>query len=296
VNSRCFKAQFIIIHSIKFYNFDSNLNKEDMKFLAAFILLLTSTIIFSQEADKKFRLGLNIAPNLSWLTEDRIETQPGKMSLGFHYGVTTDFLISNNLWFATGLNVNQFGGGIADNQSDILNINMITVDSTNVYAIDSRKYTFSSVTIPLTFKAKTKEIGYITYFGQFGVDASYVYKARATKNLVKNGTEIIELNEPNSEMDIIEDRNPILLDMNIGIGGEYNLAGNTSLMVGINYKSGILRVLNKESSILKTSNESQILADGDAATSSDTWNSANLVTLTQQFKSNSIVLTVGILF
>ena len=97
-------------------------------------------------------------------------------------------------------------------------------------------------------------------------------------------------------MDIIEDRNPILLDMNIGIGGEYNLAGNTSLMVGINYKSGILRVLNKESSILKTSNESQILADGDAATSSDTWNSANLVTLTQQFKSNSIVLTVGILF
>ncbi|MDC6464934.1 porin family protein [bacterium] len=267
-----------------------------MKFLAAIILLLTSTIVFSQEADKKFRLGLNIAPNLSWLTEDRIETQPGKMSLGFNYGVTTDFLISNNLWFATGLNVNQFGGGIADNQSDTLNINLITVDSANVYAIDSRKYTFSSVTIPLTFKAKTKEIGYITYFGQFGVDLSYVYKARATKNLVKSGTEINELNEPNSEMDIIEDRNPILLDMNIGIGGEYNLAGNTSLLVGINYKSGILRVLNKESSILKTSNESQILADGDAATSSATWNSASLGTLTQQFKSNSIVLTVGILF
>ena len=270
-----------------------------MKFLAAFILLLTSTIVFSQEADKKFRLGLNLAPNLSWLTEDKIQTEAGKKSLGFHYGVTTDFLISNNLWFATGLNVNQFGGGIADNQSDTLNINLMTVDSASIRAIDSRKYTFSSVTIPLTFKAKTKEIGYITYFGQFGVDLSYVYKARATKNVVKNidvsGLE--ELKEPNSEMDIIKDRNPILLDMNIGIGGEYNLAGNTSLMVGINYKSGILRVLNKESSILKISNASQELADGDRETALNTWNSKSLLAdLPQQFKSNSIVLTVGILF
>jgi len=269
-----------------------------MKFLAAIILLLTSTIVFSQEAEKKFRLGLNIAPNLSWLTEDRIETQPGKMSLGFNYGVTTDFLISNNLWFATGLNVNQFGGGIADDpNSDALNINLLTVDSTNIYAIDSRKYTFSSVTIPLTFKAKTKEIGYITYFGQFGADLSYVYKARATKNLVKSGNEINELNEPNSEMDIIKDRNPILLDMNIGIGGEYNLAGNTSLLFSVNYKSGILRTLKAKSKILKTSNKSQILPDGDQTTANNTWKDTDLLNpLKQQFKSNSIVLTVGILF
>lgn len=248
-----------------------------MKFLASIILLLTSVIAFSQEADRNFRIGLRAQPNLSWLTEDRIETEKGNMSLGFNYGLVTDFHLSNNLWFATGLNVNSFGGSINANQADSsMTLHLMT--ATDTLQFTSRKYTFSTVSIPLTIKMKTKEIGYLTYWGQFGLNASYTYKARATKNnVIISGTET-ELSGANEEMDIISDSNPIRVDLNIGLGAEYSLAGSTSLLMGLNWENGILRSLQKESELLLLENNGVFSP------------------LTQQIKTNSVVLTIGILF
>lgn len=248
-----------------------------MKFLASTILLLTSILVFSQDTDRNFRIGLKAQPNLSWLAEDRIETEQGKMSLGFNYGLVTDFHLSNNLWFATGINVNSFGGSINANQADsAMTLHIFT--NTDTLQMISRKYTFSSVSIPLTIKMKTKEIGYLTYWGQFGINASYVYKARATKNnVIISGTET-ELSGANEEMEIIDDSNPIRFDLNIGLGAEYSLAGSTSLLMGVNWENGILRSLKRESKLILVQN------------------SNNFSPLKQQIKSNSVVLTVGILF
>lgn len=251
-----------------------------MKFLASIILLLTSVVAFGQEVaedNRTFRIGLKASPNLSWLKEDKIETEQGKMGLGLNYGLETDILISNNLWVSTGMNINTFGGGYNANLSDTTS-RIYLFTETDTMQMVSRRYTFSTVTLPLTVKMKTKEVGYITYWGQFGLNVSYAYKARATKNRVLINNLEGELDDREEEMDIIDDSNPIRLDLNIGLGGEYSLVGNTSLLFGLNWENGILRSLKKNSEVL--------LLEEDG----------NLSSLPQQVKSNSIVLSVGILF
>ena len=48
----------------------------------------------------------------------------------------------------------------------------------NIYWLKERKYKVNYVTIPIGLKLKTKEIGYLTYFGEFGGNIGIPYKTR----------------------------------------------------------------------------------------------------------------------
>lgn len=260
------------------------------RLLFSLALIFSFGSAFSQvetEIAKNFRFGLKAAPAISWLAEDKIGMERNGLSTGFAYGFQLEFRLANNYSFVSGIDVNSHSGSLnfGFDQSDTSNLRkpylLVPNKDSLGYQITSRKYTFSSVDIPLTIKMKTKEIGYLTYFGQFGVNASYIYKARTTNNnyIDLTGTEGT-LSGDNEELDIIGETNFARLALNIGIGAEYNLAGSTSLMFGLSWNNGFTRVLKKES-------ESILVHKMP----SDTFEK-----LSQEVKSSFIALNVGVLF
>ncbi len=250
---------------------------------AIFLVLLALNINAQVETEiaKNFRFGLKAMPNIGWLSEDRSETERDGLALGFGYGLQTEFRLSNNASFVTGLEVDQIAGGLTfkDSTSNFHNISLIYANGNDTANILSRKYKFNSVNIPLTIKMKTKEIGYMTYWGQFGLNTSYIYKARTVKNNVMLNGSPAELKDEFAELDILGETNALRLGLNIGLGTEYAIAGSTALLVGINWNNGFTRSLKK--------NSESIIGIG----------TDNEYTFLPQTVSNSAVqLTIGILF
>ena len=124
-----------------------------------------------------------------------------------------------------------------------------TETSERAYRIHSRSYDFNSIDIPLKFKFRTPEIGYYTYYGEFGATANVITNAFARKNLVtqKEGFTKSELSENESRLDANKESHFLRGAINFGGGVEWNVAGNTSLMFGLNGNLGFTNILKKES-------------------------------------------------
>ena len=232
------------------------------------LLILVVNIGFSQ---KSFRLGLNFAPSFAWLKPD-VKNSVGKdiyttkgtgAKIGFSYGLAGEFAFGDNYAFSTGLFLTTNGGGLEYPDS-------ISIDDTTMRSVTTiRKHNLQYVEIPLTLKLKTNEIGYITYYGKFGVGTAFLVKARAN--------DVSE--DPNITL-VVEDRdirnkiNFFRASLIIGAGMEYSLGGNTSFVASIIYNNGFTNVFQK--------NLKSITIEGE--------------THKVQAKSAYLALNVGVLF
>jgi len=228
-----------------------------------FVMIFTSSSLFAQESKNGhlFHFGLKVSPALSWFTpSDKTLTNDGS-KLGFSYGLITEFGFSKNYAFSTGLEILNAGGKLSFQDSTIYNA---TASGKQTILLD-RTYRLRYINIPILLKLKTNQIGPMTYFGQFGFDASFKWKATGDDHVSLNGL------ENTSSFDISKDVNFIRLALNVGLGAEYNLAGTTSLVFSINYNNGFTNTLRKDSKLTST-------------------------TLKQSAVFNYVGLTVGVLF
>lgn len=253
------------------------------------LLLATAfsgTVAFAQDGEndlKNFRFGLKAIPMITWYKpDDAAKFESGGAMLKFGYGLSTEFRLNKVAVIATGLQVDYDGGRInlkdtayyflsRDNEliepGDTANF---TGEST--FRLNKRTYNTTYVTIPLTLKLKTNEIGYMTYYGQFGVNASVRARSRANDEVTPVPTDAHEKLLNSSDMQFMK------LALNVGLGAEYNIQGSTSLVFGVNYINGFTNVARKESRYL-------------FRTASNNNNA-----LKQDFRANAVQITVGVLF
>ncbi|MGE0636243.1 MAG: outer membrane beta-barrel protein [Bacteroidia bacterium] len=258
------------------------------KSISIILFFVFAKVAMAQEGEKqpKFRFGLKIAPSVAWLGPDKtkfndLDVESGGAKIKFGYGLITEFVLAKNYSFLTGVEVNYFGGSI--NYKDAHSVSYKLNDSTALY-LKSREYKQQYITIPLALKLKTNEIGYFTYFGQIGVDASFKIKGRANDegtlyspdSLGAFTVQGIEHSE--SDVDILKQVNLFRIALNVGIGAEWNLAGNTSLLFAVNYNNGFINYFYN-----KTKDENK-LKDNTGEK------------LEEKANSNYVALTVGVLF
>jgi hypothetical protein len=115
----------------------------------------------------------------------------------------------------------------------------------------------------------------MTYFGEFGLLAGIRLKSKTTDEVMQYTT-----GNPRStlsDVDNTKDMNIMRMQLHIGGGFEYNLSGSTSVFAGLSFNYGFTNVMQKESEYL--------------ATNASTW-----TPFKQQATSNSVALSVGILF
>jgi hypothetical protein len=263
---------------------------------------------------KNFRFGLAIMPSVNWYdTESKILQRNGA-ALKFGGGLIMEFRLAKVASIQTGVNILTAGGKLIyrngglynpgattinyyyDNKvGDIVEYNSVTASTINShtrYQLNARKYKTTYISVPVLLKLKTREIGSMVYFGQFGLNSFFRWKARANDEVQVLDASNSGTNEKKSNLMISKDASIYNAALNFGLGAEYNLAGTTSLVIGANYNLGFTNVLRKDSKYL----EKRFNHD-DYNMNSTTNNTYYTVgPLEQIVKENSIVLTVGVLF
>ncbi len=205
--------------------------------------LLAAPAMNAQD-DASVRFGIKLAPNMSWLKADTKGLKNNGSSVGYTFGLITEFPIgaSGNYRFGTGLFLNNLGGKYLRSveYKDAINGPVLKKD----LATDFRT---SHIELPLTFKLMTNEIGYMRYYGQLGFGASYNIRAKADMDspvFDATGNYVIRFEELEDE-DFQNSIQPFRASLIVGAGMEYNFSGSTTLQAGITYNNGFTNALRK---------------------------------------------------
>jgi len=252
---------------------------KNMKKLAIILICFVFCLSLTSKAQddpgfKPFSFGLKAVPSISFAKSEVKDFKNGSPSLNFGYGLIAEFNFAPNYGFLTGIEINDNSANI-DYLPNVSNVYYFPESDTNRFYMTSRKYSVKYLNIPLVLKLKTNEIGFLKYYGQFGVDAGFRLKARAKDEGAYRNTTTSTKND----VIVDDDVNLIRMGLNVGAGVEWNLAGSTSLVIGLNYNNGFTNFLKKESKYLYVDK-----------------NTGNDARLNQNALNSYVTLTVGILF
>lgn len=229
--------------------------------------------VVEYDEDRKFRLGLHFSPSLSWLNVNSSGYSKEGSKIGFSYGLSTEFYMAKNYLFSTGISFSSLGGKIK--YEGVYDFNGLLSPS-EIKEDIKIKY----VDIPLTLKLKTNQIGYISYYGNFGVNMGFRYQAKS--NFTYIDFDNIEKSDVNTSSNVK------FMNINLVIGGgiEYNLSGNTNFMIGVTYNNGFVNVLDDKTHVLDANGNATINNEGKAV-KSDKSASANI---------NAFTINLGVYF
>jgi len=204
------------------------------KVALSFLICLFAISAFSQD-DRPFRIGFSILPSASSIKPEGEIFTKSSGKFGFAYGLLAEFNFGEgNYAFASGLMINSLGGTIN-------NVNYHDGDTAvATFGAVEEKYSLQYIQIPLTLKLKTNEIGYLTYFGQFGLDLGFKIKSKADFTGAYNFENIKD-----TDINVSEDIQPIRSALNVGAGVEYNISGDTYLVSSLVWNNGLTNVFKK---------------------------------------------------
>jgi hypothetical protein len=256
------------------------------------VLTLGGKWAMAQEENdlKNFRFGLKATGAITWYKpDDKKKYESGGASARGGYGLIMEFRLNKVASIATGFQVDYDMGKInylstandnyywLDKDSQFIEPNdSASVTSNAKYRLNSRTYRTTYVTLPFALKLKTPEIGALTYFGMFGINSSLRLKSRVNDDV--NANNAAGAHSTQTDLLITDDMNLFRFALNIGAGAEWNIAGSTSMVFGLNWYNGFSNVFRGDSKYLFRYNNGLPEATKQKAT------------------SNAIALSVGVLF
>ena len=261
-----------------------------------------TSLSFAQEkkvSTSKYRLGFKVSPNISWLASDNSNMTVGDKSLQFGYGLNFDIFFADNYAIGTGFNINNTGGKysyFAQYTGDDIDAAGTVITNMSQVGLISRDLRLQYLQIPLTFKMKTAEIGYITYWGQFGLGLNMNLKALSDDDIDylyyqnKNSYAWEKSNRESSSVSTNDIKNEINIfssNLIFAAGIEYSLSGNTSLLAGLTFQNGFTDAF-KGSGVAKDQSTNSPVFYNDATKKAKQFDLSGL--------PNYVELNIGILF
>ena len=188
--------------------------------------------------ERPFRFGLQFNPNASWFKSNTNDYKSGGADMGFSYGLSFEYFMTKNYLFSTGL--------FMLNASGKLNYTSTVSRLSQNYTADiEAQYNLKYIEIPLMIKLRTHEIGYLTYFGQFGLTTGFNFGSSADFDYsYEDAQSSIIAYHSESVRSISQDVNWLNIALVIGVGIEYNISGNTSLLLGLTYHNGFINQMD----------------------------------------------------
>ena len=264
-------------------------------------LLATSglaVLFFSPNAAQSqgYHLGLQLAPNVSMAEPRELSHAAIQSEAHFGYGFMFDAMFTEKYAIGTGVNV-FYNGGITQHLAFQEDENGLSIEA--VQLVQKQQY----VEIPLTFKMRTNEIGYTTYFGQFGAgfglnvrsEGSQKTTSFATLDSLGSVTEVVfsqsALEAAESEQVSMADRTRLFRpSMIIGLGAERRLTGSTALVFALRYNVG-LRSQYEDFDVLQSQAAESLVYEFDSTTGEEL-----PVPIQMQGKTGQIELCFGLMF
>lgn len=202
------------------------------------LLLLTVCNLSAQ----KIRFGFQANPQLNWLNSNKTNINSEGKLLGLSTGIELDIFFAENYAFSTGVFINSAGGKLS--YQDTLQIS----PDENIYSINNIEYRNQYLSFPLGLKFKTIEIGYSSFWLNPGLTP--MFKLKASANLPDQNIENI---------DFSDETNWFNMNYFIEAGIEYSLGGNTAIVGGLGYYSGIMDITNLSSDKISSASVALIL-------------------------------------
>lgn len=218
--------------------------KKSIIIIVAFIFIIN--VSKSQNNDQKFKFGLKATPTFAWLKPDNSSYERDGSGLGFAWGAMGEFYIASNYAISTGFNFTYAGGSLKYPHKQGLTDTSTVLHNGTL----SRKYTMKYIEIPIVLKMKTKEIGYFSYYGLFGIGSSFNLSAKAKDNF--SSVDLASGQLSNDDVDIKKDVSFFRESLIIGLGIEYLIGGTTSLIGGITVNNGFTDILKGKNTIDST--------------------------------------------
>jgi hypothetical protein len=284
------------------------------KLLVFVIALIFSCSVFGQD-QKGMRFGMVITPQLDWERSGNTKLYAHDGVNGkFGFGLSTEFRITDNVHFLTGIGGTFSGGGenynfndtigyVTDKSQNIIPIKTINgdVSGTNnntdyhFYKLVHRDYKTTYITIPVALKMMTKQIGALKYFGSFGGNIEILTKAHANDQVIDmrtNSTATVTITDLNIYSDCI----PVKASLNVGAGCEYTLSGSTAVVFSLNYYRSFLSLTRGTSDhLIDNSYHNERITDPHPGRLDLNTSGANALT-NHSIYGDGVALTVGILF
>ncbi len=217
--------------------------KRSPKTMKKALLILAAAILgaptMNAQDDAGVRLGIKVAPNLSWTKADTKGLESDGSKIGLTFGLVTEFPVGSNgnYRFGTGLFLNYAGGNYKQS---------ITYTDGNNQAVTTQlasKVNLQYIELPLTMKLMTNEIGYMRYYGRLGFSTAFNISAKADYETLVAGTNGVLGVTSLEDEDIKDNIQPFRAGLIVGAGMEYNFSGSTTVQVGVNYHNGFTNLL-----------------------------------------------------
>lgn len=159
-------------------------------------------------AQSKFRFGIHVTPTISYVSTNQESAATGAKIL-FGYGGIFEYRFAQNYSLASGFEIINRGG-------------TLTADSA------TGSYRTGYLQFPLAIKMRTREFGYFTYFGEFGLVPSF-----KTADNAEFEPSLPEAERLDSYVNFF---NTIF---RFGLGTEYDLGGSSAIVFGVNYNRSL---------------------------------------------------------
>lgn len=238
-------------------------------------------------AQSNFQLGLKVSPNLNWIKPNSDLLERDGLSFGFNFGLMGDFNFAENYSFSTGIGLANVGGKFI--KPDIQTFSDNNGNQVVGFGSTTADLQLKYIEVPLTLKLKTNEIGYLKYYAQVGFGLAFNYDASADeefKYTTLNNNAGATLS--NEDVDYADEINALRASLILGFGAEYNLTGNTSLVVGLTFNNGFTNVFSEDTYHADN--------NGNATTFAADGSSENRRNQNGKAVNNYVLLNIGVLF
>lgn len=211
-----------------------------LRFIPILLLLAVSGLSYGQS---KMRFSVHADPQFAWLgssNDDAID--PDGSIFHMQAGLQMDYFFEENYAFILGFGINNLGGNLMYGDSAYY-VSGSGSNTDTLWAAPGQrmKMNLQYLDIPLGLKLKTEELGYATFFLQLGFNPMFNINAKLSSKDTDYDKE-----------DIKESIKLFSLGYHVGAGVEYRLGGNTAVIGGIRWSSGLTNVSENDGSSLTT--------------------------------------------
>ena len=204
------------------------------------ITLLATLVVFflSSRAQTRMQLSFTASPSVNWLSTDNREVSNQKPMMGYDFGIMDDIFFSDNEHYSlvTGMQVVNTGGTLSYRSAQPFTFEgKIFSDPVDI------RYNLRYLEVPFSIKLKTDEFHRAYYWGIFGLSAMVNIGSKGTSS---DGTF--------RKTNIHDEINMFNLEMNVGVGFDFDLGAHNSVSAGLIFQNGLTDVTTDHSFTDKT--------------------------------------------
>ena len=224
------------------------------KLLNILLLILVVHPSFSQEAaDKKVQGGLVVGAGLNLIKPETNLISTSGIGSDLIVGMGIDWHFSENIALSTGIEFefDRFRHTFNDSvYVDYLDKEILVASSSQsaegLMLLNERQYRSIYATLPIMLKFQTGYLGFMRYFGKFGIRNSFLLKSRGDNygDLIQMQSLEITNNSELLDMRIPGDLSFYRGSLGISAGAEWNFSGSTCLVSELGYFYGFSNLHN----------------------------------------------------